>query len=85
MTEQSASSIVRNEQPVVGFLVEENEHETARPSADETLTDAATPTSETEAALRVIGAWSDFDWEKMEAALDRIRHGSRLTTAIADL
>ncbi len=36
----------------------------------------------TQAALRVIGTWRDFDWEEMEEALDRIRHESVPTPPI---
>lgn len=30
-----------------------------------------------QAALAVIGAWSDLDWDEFSADLDRIRHESR--------
>lgn len=35
-----------------------------------------------QAALAVIGAWSDLDWEEFSAELDRIRHASRPTPPI---
>ena len=46
---------------------------------DEKAADAAVPHSTTKAALSVIGAWSDLDWEEMVEALDRIRHESKPT------
>jgi hypothetical protein len=62
--------------PLVGVLREEDSHPivhyfadvgaSAQPSGDETL----------RAALSVIGAWSDLDWDEFSIELDRIRHGS---------
>jgi hypothetical protein len=42
------------------------------PGADATLA----------AALAVIGAWSDLDWEEFSGELDRIRHASPPTPPI---
>jgi len=52
---------------------------------DEDAADAAVSQSATQAALAVIGAWSDFDWEETEEtidALNRIRHESKPTPPI---
>ena len=35
-----------------------------------------------QAALSVVGAWSDLDWDDLEAALDQIRHSSTPTPPI---
>jgi hypothetical protein len=35
-----------------------------------------------QAALAVIGAWEDLDWEEFSTELDRIRHESRPTPPI---
>jgi hypothetical protein len=36
-------------------------------------------------ALNLAGAWSDLNWDEMQAALDRIRHESQPTPPITDL
>jgi hypothetical protein len=49
---------------------------------DEVAADAAALPEATQAALQVIGAWQDLDWDEMEQALDRIRHESVPTPPI---
>ena len=71
----SSGLLVRSDQPLIGVIFQENGQELVRYVAGDT--DDTAPSSEvTEAALRVIGAWSDLDWEETEQALDRIRHES---------
>jgi len=85
MTEQPASLAVQGDQPLIGLVFDENGQEITRYFVDETSADAATSESVTQAALGVIGAWSDLDWEEMEAALDKIRHESKPTPPITEL
>jgi hypothetical protein len=70
---------------LIGLVAEAQGQEVTRYFADEESADAATVANATQAALGVIGAWSDLDWEEMEAALDRIRHESQPTPPITDL
>jgi len=37
---------------------------------------STTPSADAQAALSVIGAWSDLDWGELADSLDRIRHAS---------
>ena len=67
---------------MIGIPFEENGHEGVRYFTDEQAADAAVPHSITQAALSVIGAWSDMDWEEMVEALDRMRHESKPTPPI---
>jgi hypothetical protein len=71
--------LARCDQPLLGVIFQENGEEVVRYFADEAAADAALPPSAIQEALSVIGAWSDFDWDDMEAALDRIRHESTPT------
>jgi hypothetical protein len=85
MIEQSASLTVRTDQPLIGVVVVQNGHEVTQYFADEAAADAAIADGTTQAALDVIGAWSDLDWDEMERALDHIRHESEPTPPITDL
>ena len=67
---------------MIGIPFEEKGQEVVRYFTDEKAADAAVPHRITEDALRVIGAWSDLDWEEMVEALDRIRHESKPTPPI---
>ena len=67
---------------MIGIPFEEQGQEVVRYFTDEKTADAAVPHSTTQAALRVIGAWSDMDWEEMIEALDRMRHESQPTPPI---
>ena len=73
---------VQDNQPLIGIPFEEQGHEVVRYFTDEKAADAAVPHSTTQAALSVIGAWSDLDWEEMVEALDRMRHESKPTPPI---
>ncbi len=74
--------VVSSAQPLIGVILQENGRELVRYFADEDAADAAIPQVATQAALDAIGAWSDLNWEEMEAALDRIRHESPPTPPI---
>jgi hypothetical protein len=80
MAQQPTSLLVENDQPLIGVVLEENGHEVIRYFADEAVADAVTANAGTQAALGAIGAWSDMDWEEIEAELGCIRHASRPTT-----
>jgi len=72
----------RSDQPLIGLVLQEDGQEIARYFADEALANAALPPNSAEDALRVIGAWSDLDWDEMAEALERIRRESVPTLPI---
>jgi hypothetical protein len=74
--------LVQGNQPLIGIPFEEQGQEGVRYFTDEKAADAAVSHSTTQAALSVIGAWSDLDWEEMVEALDRMRHESKPTPPI---
>ncbi len=74
--------LVQSNQPLIGIPFDENGQEVERYFTDEEAADAAVSQSATQAALGVIGAWSDLDWEETVEALDRIRHDSKPTPPI---
>ena len=76
------SLLARGDQPLIGVIVRENDQEVVRYSAEEEAADAASPPASIQKALSLAGAWSDLDWEKMKAALERIRHESQPTPPI---
>jgi hypothetical protein len=76
------SLLVQGNQPLIGIPFEEQGHEVVRYFTGEQAADAAVPHSTLQAALSVIGAWSDLDWGEMVEALDRIRHESQPTPPI---
>jgi len=71
------------DQPLIGILAEENGQRVVRYSAGSPVaTDGADADARLGAALSVIGAWSDLDWEDFSTELDRIRHESQPTPPI---
>jgi hypothetical protein len=71
------------DQPLVGVLVDEDGRQVARYFTDDrTAADSAGSEATLQAALAVIGAWSDLDWDEFSTELDRIRHESRPTPPI---
>ena len=74
--------MVRGNQPLVGIIVSEDGEEVTRYFVEDDEVDAAALDADTRAALAAFGAWSDLDWDEMEAALDRIRHESVPTPPI---
>lgn len=82
---QSPSLQVGSDQPLIGIITEQDGQETVQYFTDEESADAATSQDDIHAALSVIGAWSDLDWDEMERELDRIRHESKPTPPITEL
>jgi hypothetical protein len=80
-----ASLTVPEGQPLIGVFLEENGQDVVRYFADEAAADAAVSQTATQAALSVIGAWSDLDWDEMADALERIGHESTPTPPIVEL
>jgi len=76
------SVLVQDNHPLIGIPCEEKGQEVVRYFTDEKAADAAVSDSTTQAALRVIGAWRDMNWEEMVEALDRMRHESKPTPPI---
>jgi hypothetical protein len=74
--------IVRNDQPLIGIILEENGQEVTCYFADEAAADAATTPADIQAALAAIGSASDLDFDEMLDELDRIRHESKPTPPI---
>ena len=77
--------VVPPNQPLIGLFSQEDGRDVVRYFADEHAADAAIPQSATQAALAVIGAWRDLDWDETIDALDRIRHESTPTPPIDEL
>lgn len=84
MAKQPTSFVVEDDHPLIGVFVRENGKDVTRYFSDEKAADTAAADSSLDAALSVIGAWSDLHWDEMEAALDRIRHESQPTPPIDD-
>lgn len=80
--QRAPSLLVQSNQPLIGIFLEEDGQEVVRYFTDEEAADAAVPQSATQAALGVIGAWGDLDWNETVEALDRIRHESKPTPPI---
>ncbi len=68
------------DQPLVGIVCEEDGRPMVQYVAGDRAAAMTGDSDETlQAALAVIGAWSELDWEEFAADLDRIRHESRPT------
>ncbi len=78
----SRSLLVQPDQPLIGVILHEHGKDVVRYFAEEEAADAAISNTATEAALSVIGAWSDLDWDETVEALDRIRHETPPTPPI---
>lgn len=74
--------VVRGDQALIGLMEREGSAEVTRYFTQEDEADAAVTDDDIRAALSTIGAWSDLDWDEMEAALDQLRHESRPTPPI---
>ena len=75
------SLLVQDNQPLIGIPFEENGQECATSLTRKQPMQLFLPRHH-QAALNVIGAWSDMDWEETVEALDRIRHESKPTPPI---
>jgi hypothetical protein len=70
-------------QPLVGVFVEDDSDE-VRYFVDDQDLPASQPSADAQAALSVIGAWRDLDWDELAERLDRIRHESPPTPPIEE-
>ena len=71
--------------PLIGVVVEADGRQVVRYSTESTSRDHADEPDEDEAlaaALAVVGAWRDLDWDEFSTALDRLRHESVPTPPI---
>ena len=75
--------VARSDQPLIGILDREDDHDVVRYFTQEEEADAASSQASTRRALDLAGVWSDLDWDEAQAALDRIRHESTPTPPIA--
>ena len=78
----SQSLLGQPDQPLIGVILQEHGKDVVRYFTEEEAADAAISDTATEAALSVIGAWSDLDWDETVEALDRIRHETPPTPPI---
>jgi hypothetical protein len=74
------SLTVPSNQPLIGVIEQQDGQEVTRYFTEEP--EAVPADDAAQAALGVIGAWSDLDWDEMERELDRIRHESPPTPPI---
>ena len=82
----ASSMTAREDQPLIGVVVRRNGEEVVRYFADEDEADKALAREDSlQAALSVVGAWRDLDWDETIANLERIRHQSTPTPPIDDL
>jgi hypothetical protein len=66
----------------MGIRTRDRDHDVVRNFMAEEDADAqATPVG-IQKALSLAGGWGDWDWDEMEAALERIRHESTPTPPI---
>jgi hypothetical protein len=73
---------VRNDQPLIGVILEEHGHEVVHYFTEEETADALASEQSIQEALSLAGAWCDLDWDEASAELDRIRHQSQPTPPI---
>ena len=77
------SLVARPDQPLIGVILEEDGREVVRYFVDEDEADSAMSHTAAQAALSVIGAWSDLDWDEAVEMLERIRHETPPTPPIS--
>lgn len=80
--EERMTLLVRSDQPLIGVIGVEHGQEVVYYFAEEKSVDAALGHDVTQSALGAIGAWSDLDWDQLEAALYQIRHETPPTPPI---
>jgi len=81
-TQQPGGFIVPAGQPLFGVLDEVDGREVVRYFAGDVPADGELDEDVIADALSLAGAWSDLDWERTAAELDRIRHASPPTPPI---
>ncbi len=79
---QPTSFVLDHDQALIGIPAVVDGREVTRYVVESEGVDEAPDERVTQAALSVIGTWSDLDWNELEAALDRIRHESTPTPPI---
>ena len=77
-----AHLVAPDDRPLIGVVEREGDRDVVRYFTDEEEASAATPPASVQRALRLLGAWSDLDWDEAVAELDRIRHGNPPTPSI---
>ena len=63
-----------DDQPLIALPSRSNGKDTVHYFVDEEAADAAITDEDIQRALVLAGAWSDLDWDEMEAELYRIGH-----------
>ncbi len=70
------------DRPPIGLLTQEGGQQVVRYFAGGDADAATVSEGALRAALAVVGAWSDLDWDEFSSALDQIRHASPPTPPI---
>lgn len=82
-TDHVSHFITRNDQPLIGIILQEEDQEVVRYFTEEAEADTAISSRAIEQALSLAGSWSHLDWDEMEQELQRIRHESQPTPPIS--
>lgn len=75
------SIAAHSSEPLFGVFVEADSDE-VQYLVDDLETPVEQPSADAQAALSVIDAWSDMEWEALADSLDRIRHETPPTPPI---
>lgn len=70
---RTAQIVVRSDQPLIGILDGEDGYDVVRYFTEEEEAETVSSQARIRRALDLAGAWSDLDWDEMQAALDLIR------------
>lgn len=79
---EPVSLLAGEDQPLICIPVTENGREAVRYFTDDAEAERYVTDEDIQAALNAIGAWSDLDWEEVEAELYRIGHQTPPTLPI---
>lgn len=71
------------DEPLIAIITVENGREVVRYVASDEVADRATLPQAIQDALALGGAWSDLDWDEVEAELYRIRHSNPPSPPVA--
>ena len=72
----SSSITVRNGEPLIGILLDQDDDGTVCYFTSAEAADEAVSADAIEDALSLAGAWRDLDWDMLSSELERIRHES---------
>jgi hypothetical protein len=72
---------VRSDEPIIALFLSDDSDEVTYFFSEEDA-DAAVSPEMRKAAREVVGAWSNLDWDEVEAELYRIRHSNKPTPPI---